>query len=52
MKFSLNEIDDTEMFKILNKDLLDYQMYKTEIIRRQNIVFQIENRINEIKTII
>ena len=52
LKFSLNEIDDTEMFKILNKDLLDYQMYKTEIIRRQNIVFQIENRINEIKTII
>ena len=52
LKFSLNEIEDTEMFKILNKDLLDYQMYKTEIIRRQNIVFQIENRINEIKTII
>ena len=52
LKFSLNEIEDTEMFKILNKDLLDYQQYKAEIILRQNIVFQIENRINEIKTII
>ena len=27
-------MEDTEMFKILNKDLLDYQEYITEIMRR------------------
>ena len=52
LKFSLNEIEDTEMFKILNKDLLDYQQYITEIMRRQNNILQIENRINEIKNIV
>ena len=38
-------MEDTEMFKILNKDLLDYQEYITEIMRRQNNILQIENRI-------
>ena len=52
LKFSLNEIEDNEMFKILNKDLLDYQLYKSEIISKQNNALQIENRINEIKNIV
>jgi len=52
LKFRPNEMEDTEMFKILNKDLLDYQQYITEIMRRQNNILQIENRINEIKNIV
>ena len=52
LKFSFTEIEDTEMFKILNKDLIDFEQFKSEIVRRQNILFQTENRINEIKNII
>ena len=52
LKFKFNEIDDSEMFKILNKDLLDYQLYISENLRRQKVALQIENRINEIKNII
>ena len=52
LKFRFNEIEDSFMFKILNKDLLDYQLYITENIRRQNEALQIENRLNEIKNII
>ena len=52
LKFRFNEIEDSFMFKILNKDLLDYQLYITENIRRQNEALHIGNRINEIKNII
>ena len=52
LKFLLKEFEDIEMFKILNKDLIDYQAYITEIMRRQNIALQIENRINEIKNVL
>ena len=52
LKFSLNEMDELEMYKILNKDLLDYELYITEILRRQNNILQIDNRINEIRNIL
>ena len=52
LKFSLNEMDELEMHKLLNKDLLDYELYITEILRRQNTVLQIDNRINEIRNIL
>ena len=32
LKFQPHQIEDTEMFKILNKDLLDFQKYTTEKI--------------------
>ena len=52
LKFRYNEIDELQMYKILNKDLLDYELYITERIRRQNEAIQFENKINEIKNII
>ena len=52
LKFSLNEIGKNEMFKILNKDLLDYQKYISEILRRQNKIINIENKIHELKGVI
>ena len=52
LKFSVNEIDDAEVFKILNKDLIDFQQYNSEIIIRQHILFQTEERLNEIVSII
>ena len=52
LKFRYHEIDELHMYKILNKDLLDYELYITERIRRQNEAIQIENKINEIKNII
>jgi DNA polymerase sigma len=42
-----HQIEDTEMFKILNKDLLDYQKYITEKINKK--IPLISNMINEIK---
>ena len=41
------QIEDTEMFKILNKDLMDYQKYITEKINKKLPL--IYNFINEIK---
>ena len=52
LKFSLNEIEKKEMYKILNKDLLDYQKYITEILHRQNKLLNIENKITELKNLI
>ena len=52
LKFSLNEIEKNEMYKILNKDLLDYQKYITEILHRQNKLLNIENKITELKNLI
>ena len=40
LKFRYNEIDELQMYKILNKDLLDYELYITERIRRQNEAIQ------------
>ena len=51
LKFSLNEIEKNEMYKILNKDLLDYQKYITEILHRQNKLLNIENKITELKNL-
>ena len=36
LKFLPHQIEDTEMFKILNKDLLDYQKYINSIISRKH----------------
>ena len=47
LKFMPHQIEDTEMFKILNKDLLDYQKYITEKINKK--IPLISNMINEIK---
>jgi len=47
LKFMPHQIEDTEMFKILNKDLLDYQKYITEKINKKLPL--ISNMINEIK---
>ena len=47
LKFMSYQIEDTEMFKILNKDLMDYQKYITETINKKLPL--IYNFINEIK---
>ena len=47
LKFMPYQIEDTEMFKILNKDLMDYQKYITETINKKLPL--IYNFINEIK---
>ena len=52
LKFSLKEIQTNEMFKILNKDLLDYQKYIQEILNRQNQIINIEKKISELKNLI
>ena len=36
LKFLPHQIEDTEMFKILNKDLLDYQKYISTIVSRKS----------------
>ena len=39
LKFQPHQIEDTEMFKILNKDLLDFQKYTTEkIIKKMPLI--------------
>ena len=48
LKFIPHQIEDIEMFKILNKDLIDYQKYITEKIRKK--IPLISNLINEIKS--
>ena len=50
LKFMPYPIEDTDMFKILNKDLLDYQKYITEKINKK--IPLIYNFINEIKEIV
>ena len=47
LKFIPHQIEDTEMFKILTKDLIDYQKYISEKINRKRQL--IKNLINEIK---
>ena len=49
LKFMPHQIEDTEMFKILNKDLIDYQKYITAKINKK--VPFIKNIINEIKAV-
>ena len=50
LKFMPHQIEDTEMFRILNKDLTDYQKYITEKINRK-IPF-IRKLINEIRSVL
>ena len=50
LKFMPYQIEDTEMFKILNKDLMDYQKYITEKINKK--IPLIYTFINEIKEIL
>ena len=52
LKFLTKEFEDLDMFRILNKDLLDYELYITERLRRQKNTLQIENKINELKNFI
>jgi DNA polymerase sigma len=47
LKFLPRQIEDYEIFQLLNKDLMDYQKYITEIINRK--IPLINNLINEIK---
>ena len=47
LKFLPHQIEDNEMFKILNKDLMDYQKYITEKINKKLPI--IKNLINDIK---
>ena len=50
LKFMPYQIEDTEMFKILNKDLMDYQKYITEKINKK--LHLIHSFINEIKEVL
>ena len=53
LKFLPHQIEDTEMFKILNKDLLDYQKYINSIISRKhqyicNLIEDIKSSVNSL----
>ena len=50
LKFSPHQIEDVEMFKILNKDLMDYQKYITHKINKK--IPSIKHLINDIKVTI
>ena len=50
LKFEPYQIEEPEMFKILNKDLIDHQKYITETINKK--IPYLDNYINEIKEII
>ena len=55
LKFQPHQIEDTEMFKILNKDLLDFQKYTTEKIFKKiplikNIIEDIKATLNTLTT--